>query len=51
MALAHSAGILLLLAAASMTYLSHRVHKLGADLIIWIGYVLCVIAAVVLLGA
>lgn len=50
MPFAHLAGALLLLAAASMTYISHRVEKLAADLLIWIGYLLCVAGGVVLLG-
>jgi hypothetical protein len=50
MPLTHLAGILLLLAAASMTYISHRVQKLGAELLVWIGYLFCVVGGVVLLG-
>jgi hypothetical protein len=51
MQIAHFAGVVLLLAAAAMTYISHRVHKLAADLLIWIGYLFCVVAGMVLLGA
>jgi hypothetical protein len=47
----HLVGVLLLMGAASMTYISHRVHKLAAELVVWIGYLVCVVAAVVLLGA
>jgi len=50
MPIAHIAGILLLLGAASLTHISRRAHKLAADLIIWLGYLFCVAAAMVLLG-